>query len=137
MKKLSSISTALGSFLLSVSFSLPTFANINVSDLTQKLPEGSNVGFIAKNINQNQIIADYNGSTFMLSASTQKVFTAVAAKLTLGDQFQFETALLSNGKIQSGNLDGHLIVRFTGDPDLTRGQLYSLLAELKNKASKN
>ena len=27
--------------LLSVSFSLPTFANINVSDLTQKLPEGS------------------------------------------------------------------------------------------------
>ncbi len=51
MKKLSSISTALGSFLLSVSFSLPTFANINVSDLTQKLPEGSNAGVIAKNIN--------------------------------------------------------------------------------------
>ena len=74
----------------------------------------------------------------MLSASTQKsFFTAVAAKLALGDQFQFETALLSNGKIQSGNLDGHLIVRFTGDPDLTRGQLYSLLARIKkNKASK-
>lgn len=72
----------------------------------------------------------------MLSASTQKVFTAVAAKLTLGDQFQFETALLSNGKIQSGNLDGHLIVRFTGDPDLTRGQLYSLLAELKKQGIK-
>ena len=133
MKKLSSISTALGSFLLSVSFSLPTFANINVSDLTQKLPEGSNAGVIAKNINQNQIIANYNGSTFMLPASTQKVFTAVAAKLALGDQFQFETALLSNGKIQNGNLDGNLIVRFTGDPDLTRGQLYSLLAELKKQ----
>lgn len=65
-----------------------------------------------------------------------KSFTAVAAKLALDDQFQFETALLSNGKIQNGNLDGNLIVRFTGDPDLTRGQLYSLLAELKNKASK-
>lgn len=136
MKKLSSISTALGSFLLSVSFSLPTFANINVSDLTQKLPEGSNAGVIAKNINQNQIIANYNGSTFMLPASTQKVFTAVAAKLALGDQFQFETALLSNGKIQNGNLDGNLIVRFTGDPDLTRGQLYSLLAELKKQGIK-
>ncbi|MGO8077418.1 D-alanyl-D-alanine carboxypeptidase/D-alanyl-D-alanine-endopeptidase, partial [Rhizobium leguminosarum] len=115
------------------SFSLPTFANINVSDLTQQLPEGSSVGFIAKNINQNQIIADYNGSTFMLPASTQKVFTAVAAKLALGDQFQFETALLSNGKIQNGNLEGHLIVRFTGDPDLTSGQLYTLLAELKKQ----
>jgi len=136
MKKLSSISTALGSFLLSVSFSLPTFANINVSDLTQQLPEGSSVGFIAKNINQNQIIADYNGSTFMLPASTQKVFTAVAAKLALGDQFQFETALLSNGKIQNGNLDDNLIVRFTGDPDLTSGQLYTLLAELKKQGIK-
>ena len=136
MKKLSSISTALGSLLLSVSFSLPTFANINVSDLTQKLPEGSNAGVIAKNINQNQIIANYNGSTFMLPASTQKSFTAVAAKLALGDQFQFETALLSNGKIQSGNLDSNLIVRFTGDPDLTRGQLYSLLAELKKQGIK-
>ena len=50
----------------------------------------------------------------------KKFFTAVALQLALGDQFQFETALLSNGKIQNGNLDGNLIVSFTGDPDLTK-----------------
>ena len=80
---------------------------------------------------KDQIIADYNGSTFMLPASTQKVFTAVAAKLVLGDAFQFETSLLSNGKIQNNVLEGDLVVQFTGDPDLTSGQLYSLLANLK------
>ena len=40
------------------------------------------------------------------------------------------------GKFKSGNLDSNLIVRFTGDPDLTRGQLYSLLAELKKQGIK-
>ena len=69
----------------------------------------------------------------MLPASTQKVFTAVAAKLVLGDAFQFETSLLSNGKIQNNTLEGDLVVQFTGDPDLTSGQLYTLLANLKNQ----
>lgn len=133
MKKLSLISTALCAFFLSAGFALPAVANIDIAALTEKLPEGASAGIIAKNLNQNQIIADYNGATFMLPASTQKIFTAVVAKLVLGDQFQFETALLTDGKIQNGALEGNLIVRFTGDPDLTSGQLYSLLAELKKQ----
>ena len=40
---------------------------------------------------------------------------------------------LSNGKIQNNVLEGDLVVQFTGDPDLTSGQLYSLLANLKNQ----
>ena len=32
----------------------------------------ASAGIIAKNLNKDQIIADYNGSTFMLPASTQK-----------------------------------------------------------------
>lgn len=133
MKKLSSISTALRTLFLSLSLSLPALAEVNVEPFTKFLPEGASVGVIAKNLKQNQIIADYNGSTFMLPASTQKVFTAVAAKLVLGDEFRFDTSLLTNGEIQNGSLNGNLIVRFTGDPDLTSGQLYSLLAELKKQ----
>ncbi|EJS90516.1 D-alanyl-D-alanine carboxypeptidase/endopeptidase, partial [Pasteurella multocida subsp. multocida str. Anand1_cattle] len=37
----------------------------------------------------------------MLPASTQKVLTALTAKLVLSDQFQFETSLLTNGKIKT------------------------------------
>ena len=105
MSKKSSISTALKAAFITLGFSFSSMAEVDVTSIIQYLPEGASAGIIAKNLNKDQIIADYNGSTFMLPASTQKVFTAVAAKLVLGDAFQFETSLLSNGKIQKINGD--------------------------------
>ena len=133
MTRLPLISTLFRTLFISFGLSFNAVAEVNVAPLVANLPEGASTAIIAKNIDQNKIVADYNGSTFMLPASTQKVFTAVAAKLVLGDEFKFDTALLTNGKIQNGDLDGNLIVRFTGDPDLTSGQLYDLLAELKKQ----
>ena len=133
MTRLPLISTLFRTLFISFGLSFNAVAEVNVAPLVANLPEGASTAVIAKNIDQNKIVADYNGSTFMLPASTQKVFTAVAAKLVLGDEFKFDTALLTNGKIQNGDLDGNLIVRFTGDPDLTSGQLYDLLAELKKQ----
>ncbi len=117
----------------SVLFSCTAAAEIDVQPFTQELPQGASLGFIAKNIQKNQIVVQYNPQTFMLPASTQKVFTALAAKLALGDQFRFETTLLTNGNIRNGQLNGDLIVKFTGDPDLTSGQLYNLLAQLEKQ----
>ncbi|WP_439242527.1 serine-type D-Ala-D-Ala carboxypeptidase [Lonepinella sp. BR2474] len=117
----------------SLLFSSQLFAQVDVPTIAQQLPQGTSLGFVAKNLQTNQIVAQHHASTFMLPASTQKVFTALAAKLTLGDQFQFETSLLTNGKVQNNSLNGDLIVKFTGDPDLTSGQLYNLLAELKKQ----
>ena len=69
-------------------------AEVDVTSITQYLPEGASAGIIAKNLNKDQIIADYNGSTFMLPASTQKVFhSRLLLNLVLGDAFQFETSL--------------------------------------------
>ena len=133
MTRLPLISTLFRTLFISFGLSFNAVAEVNVAPLVENLPEGASTAIIAKNIDQNKIVADYNGSTFMLPASTQKVFTAVAAKLVLGDEFKFDTALLTNGKIQNGDLDGNLIVRFTGDPDLTSGQLYDLLSELKKQ----
>lgn len=127
------IQFTLYSLFISGLFGSVALAEVNIEQYTLYLPSGASLGFIAENINQNQIIAEHNENTFMLPASTQKVFTALAAKLTLGDNFQFETALLTNGEIQDNQLKGNLIVRFTGDPDLTSGQLYQLLAELKKQ----
>lgn len=119
--------------LSSLLFSVTAFAQVDVHSFSQELPQGASLAFVAKNLNNEQIIADYNASTFMLPASTQKVFTALAAKLVLGDQFQFETSVLTNGSIQNGELNGDIIVKFTGDPDLTTGQLYQLLAQVKKQ----
>ncbi len=120
-------------FFLALTASANTFADVDLNQHLSNLPDGASLAFIAKNLSQDKIVADYQGQTFMLPASTQKVFTALAAKLALGDSFQFQTALLTNGKVQNGQLNGDLIVRFTGDPDLSSGQLFNLLSELKKQ----
>ncbi|WP_424406112.1 serine-type D-Ala-D-Ala carboxypeptidase [Pasteurella sp. PK-2025] len=114
-------------------FSSSVQAEVDVAALQPLLPEGTSMGMIAKNLSQNKLIAQYQANTFMLPASTQKVLTALTAKLALGDDFHFETSLLTNGKVQGNTLKGDLIVRFTGDPDLTSGQLSHLLAQLKQQ----
>ncbi|TNH06276.1 serine-type D-Ala-D-Ala carboxypeptidase [Testudinibacter sp. TR-2022] len=111
----------------------PAQANVNLNDYISYLPTGASVGFAAENLNRQQTIADYNQQILMLPASTQKVFTALAAKLTLGDQFQFATDLVSSAKISNKILQGDLSIRFSGDPTLRSGQLYQLLAQLKQQ----
>ncbi|MFA9499687.1 serine-type D-Ala-D-Ala carboxypeptidase [Mannheimia sp. E30BD] len=110
-----------------------TQAEINVKELIQTLPAGTSASFIAKNLDTNQIITQHQSDVFMLPASTQKVFTALAAKLTLSDDFRFQTALLTNGNVENGVLKGNLIARFTGDPELTSGQIYQLISKLKQQ----
>ncbi|HHW7448890.1 serine-type D-Ala-D-Ala carboxypeptidase [Pasteurella multocida] len=110
-----------------------SYAEIDLAEINAHLPEGTSLGFVAKNLNRNEKIVAHQASTFMLPASTQKVLTALTAKLVLSDQFQFETSLLTNGKIKNNEMHGDLIVRFTGDPDLTSGQLYQLFAQLKKQ----
>ncbi|MGV6989004.1 serine-type D-Ala-D-Ala carboxypeptidase [Testudinibacter sp. P80/BLE/0925] len=120
--------------LLGLAFlSLPAQAKVEISDYLPHLPLGASVGFVAENLSRQQTIADYNQHILMLPASTQKVFTALAAKLTLGDQFQFNTDLVSPAKISNKTLQGDLSIRFGGDPTLTSGQLYQLLAKLKQQ----
>ncbi|WP_425292574.1 serine-type D-Ala-D-Ala carboxypeptidase [Actinobacillus vicugnae] len=118
-----------------ISLLLPNIAHaeINTQELLPHLPAGSSASFIAKNLTTNQIIAQYQSDIFMLPASTQKVFTALAAKLSLPTDFRFQTALLTNGKVENGVLNGDLIAKFTGDPDLTSGQLYQLINQLKKQ----
>lgn len=129
MYKLFSLSLIFSSLLVSQH----SVAKIDINELSRQLPTGTSTAFVAKNLATNEIVTAMNENTFMLPASTQKVFTALAAKLALGDKFQFETSLLSQGNIQNGELRGDLIVKFTGDPDLTSGQLYNLFAQLKQK----
>lgn len=116
-------------------FLFPTFAKaeIDTTELLASLPAGASAGFIAKNLDTGRIITQYQSDVFMLPASTQKVFTALAAKLALPSDFRFQTALLTNGKVENGIVQGDLIARFTGDPELTSGQLYQLMNELKSK----
>ena len=51
-------------------------------------------------------------------ASTQKIFTSIAAFELLGKQFTYKTPLLYEGQLTNGTLTGNIIIRGSGDPTL-------------------
>jgi D-alanyl-D-alanine carboxypeptidase/D-alanyl-D-alanine-endopeptidase (penicillin-binding protein 4) len=51
-------------------------------------------------------------------ASTQKIFTAIAAFSLLGKDFSYKTEIGYNGTISNGELKGDLIIKGYGDPTL-------------------
>lgn len=62
---------------------------------------------------------------FFPPASTQKLFTALAAKLELGDDFHFQTTLSQTGR--------DWVLRFSGDPTLTSEDLTQLFTQAKQQ----
>jgi len=50
------------------------------------------------------LVYEYNGNKGLSTASTQKIFTSVAALETLGSNYQFKTTASYSGKISNGNL---------------------------------
>lgn len=122
--------------ILSISLlSLSTFskAEIDTQSLISLLPKGASTSIIAKNLHSGEIILEHNSQTFMLPASTQKVFTALASKLTLSKDFRFRTAFLTKATLKNGILQGDLIAQFSGDPHLSSQQLFQLVQSLKQK----
>ncbi len=76
-------------------------------------------GVVIKSLATNEIIYFRNARKAFVPASNLKLFTAAAALLKLGPQYQFHTDLYMTGQIeQEGILDGDLILSGAGDPTL-------------------
>lgn len=116
-----------------------------LADLARLLPDGSNVAYIIGNPVASGATSDNSSSTAPLGsqymmqsnaellltpASTQKLITALAAKLYLTDEFTFKTHL--HGTITQQQLK-NAEFSFTGDPTFTRQDLRSMLRQLKTK----
>lgn len=59
-----------------------------------------------------------NAGTGMAAASTQKIFTSIAALELLGPDFTYTTTLGIEGKLNGNTLDGNLVITPSGDPSL-------------------
>lgn len=95
------------------SYAAPIKPHFPDSDI---LPAQTRVGLIAKS--SGSVLLSQNQSMLFPPASTLKLITALAAKLELGDKFQFQTKLE-----RSGN---DVILSFSGDPSLTTQDVESL-----------
>ncbi len=61
-------------------------------------------------------LAENQSQTPLPAASLTKIATSLAALETWGPNHQFETHILTNGKLQNGVINGDLIVQGGGDP---------------------
>lgn len=107
----------------------------DVSDFTAILPNGTNHAFIIGQTSEQDPGAPvtpikYNETQLMAPASTQKMITALAAKLYLTDSFVFQTEL--RGITKQRELHQTEFV-FSGDPSFRRQDLTDILRQLKRR----
>jgi len=86
---------------------------------THESLENAAISFVAYDIVNNNIIAEYNHKMAIIPASTVKLFTTAAAFEILGKNYKPKTIIYKSGEIDSlGVLNGDIIIRGLGDPTL-------------------
>lgn len=105
-------------------FSLSAFS-APLAQLTPLLPKGAQVSYILASPNQQQ-----NIHRLMLPASTQKLLTALTAKLYLPNSYTFKTHI--NGVIKNTELSNTEFI-FNADPNFNRRDLRNMLQQLKQQ----
>ncbi|MGF1725936.1 serine-type D-Ala-D-Ala carboxypeptidase [Photobacterium nomapromontoriensis] len=110
---------------LSLCFSLLASAatsNLPSPDFSA-LPNGNDSALVIVDTNSGDTLFQQRADQLQPPASIQKMLTALAAKLYLNNDFQFETTLAQRGN--------DIVINFSGDPTLSRQQLSRLLGQLK------
>lgn len=116
-------------FVLIVFITITAGLHAEPLQLDGLLPKGSQYAVYVHSIGKNgEPLYEHNSELLLPPASTQKVVTALVAKLVLGDKFSFVTTLERAGE--------DLVFRFSGDPTLTRQHLRQLLTQYKNRPGK-
>jgi D-alanyl-D-alanine carboxypeptidase/D-alanyl-D-alanine-endopeptidase (penicillin-binding protein 4) len=77
-----------------------------------------------------QPLFEWKSGTRRVPASVQKLVTTAAALDRLGPEARFETAVLADGEIAEGVLDGDLYLRGSGDPSFGTAALRRLATEV-------
>jgi len=86
--------------------------------------------------NSGKVVYNFNEQTGLTPASTQKLFTSVAAFELLGNDYRFKTESGYDGEIKNGVVDGNFYIVGYGDPTFGSFRYASANAEeIKKKLS--
>lgn len=72
----------------------------------------------------NHTIYEKNADDLMITASNVKLFTTATALCKLGPDFKFTTTLFYDGMLKDSILNGNLIIKSNGDPNIS-GRFYN------------
>ena len=84
---------------------------------------GSVVGINIFSISKNKTLYKHNSGETFVVASNVKLFTTAAALEYLGPDFEYITKINYHGDISEGKLDGDIIIKGSGDPNIS-GRFY-------------
>jgi len=89
------------------------------------------VGYLLFDPSDGSAIEVHRADEPRIPASTSKVVTMIAALKILGEDYRFETTLLTTGEINDNTLRGNIYLRGGGDPTLTTDDLRELVFALQ------
>ena len=75
-------------------------------------------GVVVIDIDSNKVIAGNLQDQAMITASTMKTVTSIAALETLGGEYRFKTRVYLQGRVQGDTLQGRVLIVGGGDPTL-------------------
>ena len=125
-------------FKVFILFLVLFFSNLclaqSVEPYISTLPKGSDLSILVQTVDSKpKTLAKYKSDQFKQPASTQKVITALAAVLELGNDYRFVTKMQTSGSISNKQLNGDLIVQLSGDPTFNRERLKAMIGQLRQK----
>jgi D-alanyl-D-alanine carboxypeptidase/D-alanyl-D-alanine-endopeptidase (penicillin-binding protein 4) len=123
-------------FILSLIVFSPVYAMTQMSTeiesfIQQGLPNAS-IGIVVLEADSGKTLFERHAKEPFPPASTTKLFTAAASLLSLGADYQFQTAVkIAKKDLLQNNLNGNLTIQFSGDPTLSTADLKQLIADIK------
>ena len=119
--------------ILSLTCSINLYA-YQWSALHPLLPKGTQLSYIVADANSQAVFGQFQQETLRTPASMQKLLTATAAKLQLGDDFHYQTNLTGSvDNIKNQHYQCDLRLNFVGDPTIKRADIRTMLTSLKKQ----
>lgn len=120
---------------LSLMFSATLFAKdmAPLIEMVQQSMPGAHLGVMVQDMDRGTWLYRYHSYEYFEPASVNKLFVVSAALKGLGPDWRYKTeALIQEGQLRHGVLNGNLVIRFSGDPSFTESDLRQLVDEIKD-----
>ena len=108
-----------------------SFIESAIEKTIQTVASSAHVGVEVALLGQENSFYKRNEDKRYIPGSSLKLFTAAAAIDTLGIDYRFETAIVADGNIDSGILEGNCFLVAGGDPSFSISGLENLVLQMK------